>query len=296
MPHRQPSAGDGQPVAAANAAVARRLAAAGIDSSALDARLLLCAATGASAAGLIARPERRLNAAEQVTLDGLAARRAAREPMAHILGRREFWSLDFAVSPHVLTPRPDSETLIDAVCRRLRDRLRPYRVLDLGTGSGCLLLALLSEYPAASGLGVDISADAAAVAAGNARRLGFAGRAMFVVADWTAALDTRFDVVLCNPPYIRGGEIAGLAPEVAQFEPRGALDGGADGLDAYRALLSQVGEILAPDGLAAFELGEGQAAAVSTLAVNHGFCVPELVADLAGIDRVAILRQPSSRF
>ncbi len=283
-------------VAAANAAIARRLSAAGIDSSALDARLLVCAATGASPAGLIARPERRMSAAEQAALDAMVARRVAREPMAHILGRREFWSLDFAVSPHVLTPRPDSETLVEAACRRLADRARPYRVLDLGTGSGCLLLALLSEFPAARGLGIDISADAVALAAGNARQLGLAGRTTFAVADWTAALGAQFDVVLCNPPYISSGEIAGLAPEVARYEPRGALDGGADGLDAYRALMSRMAEILAPDGLALFELGAGQAASVSDLAAAHGVGPAEFVADIAGIDRVAILRQAAASF
>ena len=224
-------------------------------------------------------------------LSGMVARRRAREPMAHILGSRELWSLGFEVSPSVLTPRPDSETVIEAACRYIPAPGRDYRALDLGTGSGCLLLALLHEYPAASGVGVDISPAAVALARRNAERLGVGARTAFVVADWTAPIAVCFDVVICNPPYIPTGEIEGLAPEIAHYEPRGALDGGRDGLDAYRALLPLTAEFLAPEGTALFEMGAGQHEAICSLARACGFVIAGLQADINDIPRVAILRQ-----
>lgn len=284
------SADLGADVATALDAIARGLKAAGVDSARLDARLLVGAATGETAAGLIARPERRLSAQEADALSAMATRRGAREPMAHILGVREFWSLDFEVSASVLTPRPDSETVIEAARDYISAPKRPFRVLDLGTGSGCLLLALLHEYPAASGLGVDISSAAIALARRNAEKLALGARSEFIVGDWTAPLAGRFDVVMSNPPYIASGDIEGLEPEVALYEPRGALDGGRDGLDAYRALLPLTAEILAPGGIALFEMGAGQDAAIGSLARAQGFETAGFRADITGVPRVAILR------
>ena len=272
--------------------VAWRLEAAGVDSARLDARLLVGAATGETTAGLIARPQRHLSAPEASVLSGMVARRGAREPLAQILGRREFWSLDFEVSASVLTPRPDSETLIETACRHIPTAERPFRVLDLGTGSGCLLLALLHEFRAASGLGVDISAAAIALARRNAKRLGIDDRVAFVVGDWAASITGRFDVVMSNPPYIPTAEIAGLELEVARYEPKGALDGGRDGLDAYRALFPVTSELLAPGGIALFEMGAGQADAIGSLAPECGLIMLGFETDIAGIPRVAILRQP----
>jgi release factor glutamine methyltransferase len=254
--------------------------------------LLVGAATGESTAGMIARPERRLSVQESGLLSAMTARRCAREPMAHILGRREFWSLDFEVSADVLTPRPDSETLIEAAVQSAPAAGEPFRVLDLGTGSGCLLLALLHEYPAASGVGVDISPAAIALARRNAERLGVGARSSFTVGDWTTSIAGRFDIVVSNPPYIASPEIEGLEPEVSRYEPRGALDGGGDGLDAYRALLPLMSEILTPGGTALFEMGAGQGEAVSSLAQACGLVIEGLRPDMAGIPRVAIMRQP----
>jgi release factor glutamine methyltransferase len=271
--------------------VARRLEAAGVESARLDARLLVGAAAGETAAGLIAHAERRLSAQEVDHLSAMVVRRRAREPIAHILGSREFWSLDFEVSASVLTPRPDSETLIEAACQHIPAPDQPFRVLDLGTGSGCLLLALLHEFPAASGVGVDISPAAVALARRNAAKLGVGTRAAFVVGDWAASIAGRFDVVMSNPPYIATAEIEELAPEVARYEPFGALDGGHDGLEAYRALLPLTSKLLAPGGLAMFEMGAGQHRVVCSLAGTWGFEFVGLKADIAGIPRVAILRQ-----
>lgn len=282
----------GGDVAAALYTIARRLKAAGIGSARLDARLLVGAATGETAAGLIARPERRLSAPEAEALSTLAARRGVREPMAHILGVREFWSLDFEVSDSVLTPRPDSETIIEAACEYFPAAERQIRVLDLGTGSGCLLLALLHEFPMASGLGVDISPAAVALARRNAEKLGLGARSEFIVGDWSSAIGRRFELVLSNPPYIASGEIEGLEPEVARYEPLGALDGGTDGLDAYRALFPLTAQVLAPGGIVLFEMGAGQDTEICSLAAAEGFEIAGLRADITGVPRVAILRHP----
>lgn len=282
----------GADVATALATIARRLDAAGVASARLDARLLVGAATGEATAGLIARPQRRLSVQETEMLCTTVARRCAREPLAHILGSREFWSLDFDVSASVLTPRPDSETVVEAACRYIPAPGRDVRVLDLGTGSGCLLLSLLHEHPAATGVGVDISPAAIELARRNAERLRVGARASFVVGDWTASIDERFDVVVSNPPYISTLEIERLAPEVACYEPRSALDGGSDGLDAYRDLLPLSADVLAPGGTILFEMGAGQHQAICTLARACGFDIAGIQADIAGIPRVAILRQP----
>ncbi len=250
------------------------LRAAGIDSPAREARLLLAAAGG-----------------EGGDFAALVARRAAHEPMALILGHQGFWTLDLAVSPATLIPRPDSETLIEAVLAARPNRASVRTVLDLGTGTGCLLLATLAEYPGAFGIGVDRVPAAAALAAANAARNGLAARAAFLCADWMAAMRGRFDVILSNPPYIETAAIPGLMPEVASHEPGSALDGGTDGLDAYRALIPLLAVALAPEGLAVLELGAGQLEAVSALARQAGFS-PASRDDLAGIARALVLKKP----
>ena len=278
-------------IAAALAAAAARLAGAGLDEPRREARLLLAAALAAEVTAIVGYPERRLGAAEAARFAALVARRAAREPAARILGKREFWSLDFALSPETLVPRPDSETLIEAVVAALPQRNAPLRILDFGTGTGCLLLALLSEYPAASGLGVDIMPGAVATARANAGALGLGRRAVFLVGSWGAAVCGAFDVIVANPPYIAGAAIAALAPEVARHEPRRALDGGADGLDAYRALMPEARRLLHPGGIAAFELGAGQQAAVAAIVEAAGLVIAAIRYDLAGIARCLVLRR-----
>ena len=226
---------------------------------------------------------------EAAAFDAALARRCTREPMSYILGVREFWSLDFAVTPAVLDPRPDSETLIEAALAELSDKSRPWRILDLGTGSGCLLLALLSELPNATGLGIDASRRALGVALANAARLGLAGRAQFAERDWTQGIKGMFDVIVANPPYIPSAEIDTLQAEVARHEPREALDGGPDGLDAYRVILPALTRPLAEDGIAVLEFGMGQAAAVAEMAQNAGFSVT-IRRDWGGRERSLVLR------
>lgn len=264
------------------------LRAAGVESARLDARLIALQATGWSREDLLVSPRRVPGEAAFAEIEAMVARRAAREPLSHILGRREFWSLPFRVTCDVLTPRPDSETLVEAVCERARRQAPPSTLLDLGTGSGCLLLALLSEFPRATGVGVDRSAAALSVAAENARTLGLSGRVSWRQGSWTEGLDGRFDTIVANPPYIASGDIAGLADEVARFEPRLALDGGRDGYDAYRALMPGVRRLLVPGGIAAFEVGAGQAATVLEIAASNGLRPTGTRRDLAGIERVAL--------
>jgi release factor glutamine methyltransferase len=205
--------------------------------------------------------------------------------VSRILGKREFWSMSFAVGPATLDPRPDSETLVAAVLARIPDRHAEIALLDLGTGTGCLLLALLSELPQASGVGIDISAEARDTAAANAEALGLAGRAAFRLGDWARDISAQFDVIVSNPPYIESTSIDRLEPEVAQFDPRGALDGGADGLSAYRALIPQAAERLKAGGLLALEIGAGQGKAVRALAAQAALTDLGGARDLAGIER-----------
>jgi release factor glutamine methyltransferase len=266
---------------------AETLRIAGIEAPRLEARLLLAHALGISREDLLREPHRPV---ATNAYDALIARRASHEPLALILGRREFWSLDFAVSSATLIPRPESETLIEAALAALPDRGAVRSVLDLGTGTGCLLLAALSEFPAAFGVGVDRVPEAAALAAGNAAALGLAGRAAFLAGDWAAALVGTFDLILSNPPYIATGDLAGLMPEVVGHEPLSALDGGTDGGDAYRRIVADLGRLLADGGVAIVELGAGQAEAVSALAGAVGFRT-ELRTDLGGIPRALLLRR-----
>jgi release factor glutamine methyltransferase len=269
--------------------IIKRLEKAGVESARLDARLLLGEVLGLTPTQVIAAGDRQLSGPERMTLDALVRRREGREPMARILGRQEFWSLTFAVSPDTLIPRPDSETLVEAALARLKPLGGRLRLLDLGTGTGCLLLSLLTELPEAEGVGIDLSPGAVATAAANARSLGLDGRCRFQLGDWTAAAGP-FDGVVCNPPYIPDGEIAGLAPEVARYEPRLALAGGQDGYTAYRCIAEALPKLLAHSGYAFFEIGQGGASPVAAILQENGLEVIEIKSDLAGIERCLIAR------
>ncbi len=264
------------------------LAAAGIDTARLDARLLTAHVLGRDASFVLTHPETELSAAQQDAAQSLIARRAAHEPVSRILGEREFWSLTFRVTGATLTPRPETETLVEDALARIRAMGREgeaLRILDLGTGTGCLLLAVLSELPRAEGLGIDISPDAVAVAADNAQRLNLGARARFQAGDWTMGLSGPFDVILSNPPYIAETDRETLPPEVLGFDPHGALFAGSEGLDAYAAIAPQAARILAPGGIVILELGQGQEAAVAEIFRRAGLIPDGTRADLAGIPR-----------
>lgn len=267
------------------------LTAAGIDNVRFEARLLLSHATGLTIEQLVSRGPDPAPAAAATTLRELTARRMRREPMAYILGEREFWGLPFKVSPAVLIPRPDSETVIETVLDLLPDRSRKLRILDLGLGSGCLLLTLLREYPQATGVGIDASAAALAVAQSNADSLGVAPRARLAIGDWRRTgwidqLEAPFDLLVSNPPYIESAAMDGLMPEVAAHEPRLALDGGPDGLSAYRIIATAAPKLVVPGGWAVVEGGEGQAVEIAALFSGGGFTPRPARKDLGGIDRV----------
>jgi release factor glutamine methyltransferase len=263
------------------------LRSAGIERPRLEARLLLAHALGVTPEALVREPEAILDAR---VYERLVQRRAAREPLAHVLGEREFWSLRFAVSSATLIPRPETETLVEAALEAHPDRSRVRTVLDLGTGTGCLLLATLSEFGGAFGVGVDLAPAALALASRNAQTLGLADRAAFLCADWAAPLAGPFDLILSNPPYVATSAIEGLAPEVASFEPRRALDGGMDGLDAYRRIIPTLPRLLKPRGVAVLELGIGQAEQVSDLARRAGLAT-SVRPDLAGIPRALVVSE-----
>ncbi len=277
-------------IAQARRAAADRLRARGLDSPDLDARLLVGHALGLDHAALVARSAQRLTVAEAERLEAILTRRLASEPVARILGTKEFWSLPLRVTSDVLVPRPETETVVEAVLA-VAERGRPLRIADLGVGSGAILLGLLSELPAAVGVGTDRDARALGVARDNAQRLGLAGRAGFVACDFGTALAGGCDVVVSNPPYIATPQIAALAPEVREHDPRPALDGGPDGLAAYRAIAADTARMLAAGGWLAVEIGIGQAEPVSAILAAHGLAVvgpPRR--DLAGHPRVVMAR------
>lgn len=273
------------------AAATQRLKAAGIDGPRRDAVLLLAFSSGIAADRLRLEPAAEIPEVAAQAFAALVARRADREPVSHLTGRREFWSLPFRVSRDVLDPRADPETLIEAVLEKVVDRSSPLRIVDFGTGSGCLLLALLHELPDATGLGIDLSPAALAVASGNAADLGLAGRVRFQAGDWGVGLEGQFDILVSNPPYIETAAIAGLEPEVARHEPMLALDGGTDGLAAYRRLVPDLARLAAPGAIAALEIGQGQEAAVAALLAGAGFVAVAVRPDLAGIPRVVMGRK-----
>ena len=219
--------------------------------------------------------------------DDMVERRARHEPVSRILGEREFWSMPFGLNEATLDPRPDSETLVEVAARILHEKPKP-RILDLGTGSGCLLLALLYEVPDATGLGIDIAPRAVEQAEANAKRLELADRARFEVGNWLDNVEGKFDVVLSNPPYIPSGDIPGLMPEVRDHDPRRALDGGADGLDIYRLLTSRVRAVLKPDGFLMFEVGQGQAEDVASICRKAGMTGIVNYRDFNGVERCVV--------
>lgn len=276
------------------ALAAGTLQAAGIENPRREARLLLSHVTGRAADRWLIDADVTVGEDDGRRFDELVARRAAHEPLAHLTGEREFWSLSFGVTAATLVPRPDSETLVEEALRIAGGMVSAIRVLDLGTGTGCLLLSVLSALPEAVGVGVDISRDACLVAHRNARRLGLAGRARFVCGDWDASLRDSYDIVLANPPYIPTEEIDGLMTEVADYEPRRALDGGADGLSAYRTIAAGLAGRLALGGRALVEIGAGQADAVGDLMSARGLSVCDARRDLAGIIRCLVVSRAAA--
>jgi release factor glutamine methyltransferase len=271
---------------------AAALADAGIASARLDAEVLLARALGRERGDLLLDAARPVPAEASATFAQSLRRRLKREPVARITGVQEFWSLPFRIGPSTLVPRSDSETLIEETLARIApgERANAFRVLDLGTGSGCLLLALLSELPNATGVGADVSAGALTLAEMNAHSLTLAGRASFARFDWTRPLAQdfgRFDIILCNPPYVPRTELSTLAPEVAKFEPATALDGGEDGLDSFRAILPLLRNLAAPGGaLAVFEVGQNQAGRVTAMVWQADGRAIRTRRDLGGTERV----------
>jgi release factor glutamine methyltransferase len=286
--HIGPSVAAGTTIAGARRAVSEAFRAAGLDTPDLDARLLVGHATGRDHAGLVAADREPLSEGEAGAATAFARRRLAHEPVARIIGVKEFWGLPLGLGPATLVPRPETETVVEAALAALDQegaRPRPLTIADLGTGSGALLLALLSELPNAFAIGTDVSVEALAVAAGNARRLGLAPRARFVACDFGRALAGGFALVVCNPPYIASRDIAALDPEVRDHDPVRALDGGADGLACYRLLAADAARLIGPRGHLVVELGAGAAASVGAIFCAAGLSVAPPRCDLAEVPR-----------
>jgi release factor glutamine methyltransferase len=263
----------------------------GIEDPKREAGITLSAASGVSPLAWIVAPQEPLGSAAR-KVEEFAARRAAGEPLSRIVGKREFWGLDFTISPQVLDPRPETETIVEASLRLLRDRRKePLRILDLGVGSGALICALLSEFVHARGVGVDVSSAAANVARGNIEACGLAERAEIRLGDWTDGIEGPFDLIVSNPPYIRSGDLPGLPREVRDFDPRIALDGGRDGLAAYRRIAPEAHSLLCAGGWLMVEIGASQAADVVAIVARCGFVDAAILKDLAGRDRVVIGRR-----
>jgi release factor glutamine methyltransferase len=263
-----------------------RLQAAGLNGPVIDARLLVEAAADATRVDIVTDPHRLLTPEQEATLDSYLSRREHREPVSHILGRKGFWKIMLNVTSDVLTPRPDTETVVEFSLREFPEHAA-WSILDLGIGSGAILLALLAERPAARGLGIDISEDALAVARDNAAALGLAGRIALLRSDWTAGLgENLFDLVVSNPPYIANHVIETLEPEVRDHEPRIALEGGPDGLDHYRVLAPEILRVLKPGGRFAVEIGYDQKAEVEALFRAAGAQGVQTIRDLSDRDRV----------
>jgi release factor glutamine methyltransferase len=284
-------------IASARRALAQSFRRCGLATPELDARLLVAHALGLDHAALAADAARALTAEEAAAIAELAARRRAREPVARIIGVKEFWGLDFKLNRATLVPRPETETVVEAALAALdrgQARCGALKVADLGTGSGALLLALLSELPLACGVGTDLSRAALGCARDNAAALSLSARAAFVACDYAAALRGPFDLVVSNPPYVRHDDIATLAPEVRVFDPLLALDGGMDGLDAYRAIAATARNLLSPDGMLVLELGAGQLGAVDGLVAAAGLApIGGPRHDLLGIPRALAVKLPA---
>ena len=282
----------------ASATAALALREQGIETPELDARLLLCHAAGLSHEAYVSAPDDALAPDAAMRFGGFIERRIAGEPVSRIVGRREFYGRLFRIDPNTLDPRPDTETLIEAALSLL-DREAPLTLLDLGTGSGCILVTLLAELPKATGVGIDQSRSALDIARANAEALGMAERADFFVSNWLDAVGGKFDLVVANPPYLSAVDMSGLAPEVRDHDPSAALDGGQDGLSAYRHIVPKLRQALRPGGIALLEIGPSQAGAVSRLFAEADLA-PEgghwLWRDLAGRPRVVGTRTKSLTF
>ena len=284
----------GQTIAVARRALTARLQTYGSDSAELDARVLFGAVLDLDLTGLITAADRVLTVDETIRIEEYAQRRINGEPVARITGIKDFWGLPLRLSAATLVPRPDTETVVELALQILSAKSTqhfPLRIADLGTGSGAILLALLSELPAAFGIATDISIAALRTARANAQQLGCAPRAAFVACDYAAALSGRFDLIVSNPPYVRSAEIAGLATEVRDHDPHRALDGGADGLGAYRRLVPEAAHLLAPDGILVLEVGQGQSDDIAALLSAAGLTLHERKADLNGIHRAVAGRK-----
>jgi release factor glutamine methyltransferase len=264
---------------------------AGLEAPRREAVALAVQCLGLGRESMVGAPDQPVMEAQARRFREAAARRAAGEPLARITGHREFWSLDFILSADTLVPRPDTETVVEAVLSEIADSSAALSVLDLGTGSGCILLALLSELPNAHGTGIDISQMALETARENSRRLGLDGRAGFQIGNWTDGLSAQFDIVVANPPYIAEADCDGLMVEVRDHDPPLALFAGADGLAAFRALIPGLAGVMVPGGLAALECGAGQGPKVAEMLAFAGFDPARLVADTAGHDRVVVARR-----
>jgi release factor glutamine methyltransferase len=284
-----PGLKDGASVSEALQLIAQTFRAAGIDDADVDARVLAGHALHLDRARLVSQSDRVLEAREVNAISGLAARRLKREPVSRILGRKEFWSLALAITPDVLVPRPETETVVEGALDfvvRNGLRMEKLRILDIGTGSGALLVALLNELPNATGIGTDISRAALEAAQINVAQFGFESRSSLIACDMAAGVQGQFDLVVSNPPYIARGQIASLAPEVRDYDPMMALDGGGDGLTAYRSISADAKRILAQGGRLFVEMGAGQEPAVRELFTNAGLVVGIARNDLAGTPRV----------
>jgi release factor glutamine methyltransferase len=274
--------------------VARRFRCAGLDTPDLDARLLLGHTLGLDHTALVRAGTRRLEASEVAQIEAVTARRLGREPVARITGTKEFWGLPIRITPAVLVPRPETETVVEqalSIIGQTQARSRAWRIADLGVGSGALMIALLTELPHATATGTDRDPAALAVARENARHLSVAPRAQFVACDFGAAVAPGCDLIVTNPPYIPSGDIAALDSDVRMFDPRGALDGGPDGLAAYRVIAAQARGLLGSDAYLIAEIGKGQGSPAAALFTAAGFSVVRIVPDLAGIERVVVARR-----
>lgn len=267
----------------------RRLTVARIENAPLDARLLLLRALDIDNMDLVRAPEAPVSVAQVTTLETFVARRIAGEPVARILGEKEFFGLSFRLSPDTLVPRPDTELVVEEALRIFHDEDKPVSILDLGVGSGCILLAFLHQRPAAAGIGIDRSLGAIQTARANAERLQLQSQASFLVGSWADSVGAQFDLVVSNPPYIPTGDIAGLSREVARHDPTLALDGGPDGLAPYRMIFHTLHRLLRPGGVAIVEMGFDQRDAIVDLAAASSLTIDSVARDLAGHDRVAIV-------